>query len=87
VSLLRALARLEERRYDVMLCDVQMPGLDGPAFYDILRSQYPHLCQWMIFLTGDILSAESMVFWSVQASRGYQSLLLPRQCAVPLHKC
>jgi CheY-like chemotaxis protein len=39
-----------------------MPDLDGPAFYAILRSQYSHLLQRVIFLTGDILSAESMVF-------------------------
>ncbi len=37
----RPLAQLQERRYDVILCNMRMPGLDGPAFYGILRSQYP----------------------------------------------
>ena len=58
----RALARLEERCYDIVLCDVQMPDLDGPTFYGRLILHYPSLSQRVIFLTGDILSAESMVF-------------------------
>src|SRR5438045_1197288 len=36
----RALALLQERRYDVLLCDLRMPELDGPAFYAILMRQY-----------------------------------------------
>ncbi len=51
----RALARLEKQRYDVILCDLRMPELDGPAFYDILTSQDPSLRQRVIFLTGDTL--------------------------------
>ncbi len=57
-----ALALLQERRYDLLLCDLRMPELDGPTFYNILTSQYPYLRQRVIFLTRDILNAESMVF-------------------------
>jgi len=48
-----ALARLQERHYDVIVCDLRMPELDGPAFYAILTRQYPALRQRVIFLTGD----------------------------------
>ena len=58
----RALALLQERHYDIILCDLRMPELDGPTFYDILTSQYPHLRQRIIFLTGDTLNATSMAF-------------------------
>jgi DNA-binding response OmpR family regulator len=58
----RALARLQERRYDILLCDLQMSGLDGPTFYGILRSQDPSLCQRVIFLTGDSMRDASMAF-------------------------
>ena len=57
-----ALAWLEERRYDVILCDLHMPDLDGRAFYAILTSQYPALRQRVIFLTGDTLGADSTAF-------------------------
>jgi CheY-like chemotaxis protein len=58
----RALAQLQERRYDVLLCDLRMPELDGQTFADILRSQYPSLRQRVVFLTGDTFSADSMRF-------------------------
>jgi CheY-like chemotaxis protein len=73
-----ALAQLQERRYDLLLCDLRMPELDGPAFYDILTSQYPHLRQRIIFLTGDILSIDSMAFL---ARSGQPCVLKPCKAA------
>jgi CheY-like chemotaxis protein len=58
----RALALLQEGSYDVVLCDLLMPDLDGPTFYALLTSQYPPLRQRVIFLTGDTLRAESLAF-------------------------
>ena len=57
-----ALAQLQERHYDVILCDLRMPELDGPAFYAILTRQYPALRQRVIFLTGDIGGEASTPF-------------------------
>jgi CheY-like chemotaxis protein len=57
-----ALALLQGRRYDILLCDLLMPNLNGPTFYGILQSQYPSLCQRVIFLTGDSMRVESMAF-------------------------
>jgi len=48
-----ALAQLQAQPYDVIVCDLRMPELDGPAFYAILMQQYPALRQRVIFLTGD----------------------------------
>jgi CheY-like chemotaxis protein len=58
----RALAQLQERHYDLILCDLRMPELDGPAFYTRLEQQAPTLCQRVIFLTGDTLGAASTAF-------------------------
>jgi CheY-like chemotaxis protein len=48
-----ALTQLQARHYDVIVCDLRMPELDGPTFYAILTRQYPALRQRVIFLTGD----------------------------------
>jgi CheY-like chemotaxis protein len=57
-----ALVQLQERPYDVILCDVHMPDLDGPAFYAILVRQYPALRQRVIFLTGDTRGSANQTF-------------------------
>ena len=57
-----ALAKLQERVYDLLLSDVRMPELDGPGLYRILAQQQPHLCQRVIFLTGDTLAPETKNF-------------------------
>src|SRR5919198_2420815 len=50
-----ALALLETRHYDVILCDVHLPALDGPTFAALLTRQYPSLRQRVIFFTADAL--------------------------------
>ena len=57
-----ALARLQTQPYDVILCDLRMPALDGVTFYARLTQQYPPLRHRVIFLTGDIWCADSAAF-------------------------
>ena len=57
-----ALAALQGKRYDVILCDLRMPELDGRAFYARLRQWAPTLCQRVIFLTGDSSAADHQAF-------------------------
>jgi CheY-like chemotaxis protein len=58
------LAALAERAYDVILCDMRMPDLDGSGFYRALERHHPHLRSRVIFLTGDVLSAEGQAFFA-----------------------
>jgi CheY-like chemotaxis protein len=53
---------------DVILCDMRMPDLDGPGSYRALERHHPYLRSWVIFLTGDVLSAEGQAFFA-QSSR------------------
>jgi PAS domain S-box-containing protein len=57
-----ALALLQERSYDLILCDLRMPELDGPGLYRALEQQAPQLCRRFLFLTGDTLSPEVQDF-------------------------
>jgi PAS domain S-box-containing protein len=57
-----ALAKLAERAFDLILCDLHMPELDGPAFYQELARHHPQLLPRTIFLTGDTLSPEARAF-------------------------
>jgi two-component system NtrC family sensor kinase len=57
-----ALTKLRTQAYDLILCDLRMPELDGPGLYHALQQQHPHLLQRVIFLTGDTLSEEARTF-------------------------
>jgi CheY-like chemotaxis protein len=57
-----ALEKIEERAYDLILCDLRMPELDGPGLYRELERRAPDLLKRMIFLTGDTLSSETTIF-------------------------
>ena len=56
------LAALQTQRFDVILCDLRMPELDGRAFYAHLWQRAPTLCQRVIFLTGDSSAADNQAF-------------------------
>ena len=58
------LAALQRQRYDVILCDLRMPELDGRAFYAHLQQRAPSLCQRVIFLTGDSSAADNQAFFA-----------------------
>jgi PAS domain S-box-containing protein len=53
-----AVERLGKAHYDLVLADVRMPEMDGPALYHEIARRYPHLLPRFVFLTGDALSSE-----------------------------
>ncbi len=56
------LVRLSEADYDLILCDMQMPGLGGPDFVKLLKSRYPSTNYRILFMTGDITAPSSQQF-------------------------
>jgi CheY-like chemotaxis protein len=57
-----ALLKLQKKAFDLILCDLRMPELDGPGLYQELEKHHPHLLRRFIFLTGDTLSAATSAF-------------------------
>jgi len=48
--------------YDVILSDLRMPGMDGPAFFAWLEAEWPALARRVAFVTGDALGAAAADF-------------------------
>ena len=57
-----ALERLTERPYDLIVCDLKMPRLDGPAFYRELATSDPAMARRVIFVTGDVAGTDAERF-------------------------
>ncbi|HUG37653.1 MAG TPA: ATP-binding protein, partial [Candidatus Limnocylindrales bacterium] len=54
-----ALARAKDTDYALILSDMKMPGMDGPALLGELERHQPGLGRRVVFVTGDTLSAET----------------------------
>jgi CheY-like chemotaxis protein len=57
-----ALEKCQEQNYDMVLCDLHMPELDGPGFYRELQRRGSPLCRRVLFVTGDMLAPEARAF-------------------------
>jgi two-component system NtrC family sensor kinase len=57
-----ALARLRERHYDVLICDLKMPKVDGMAFFAEVSATMPQIARRLIFVTGDVAGTEAESF-------------------------
>ncbi len=59
---LQAAALIERNRYDVILCDVQMPRMTGTQLYDSVRRRQPHMSSTFVMISGDILNGPLQTF-------------------------
>ena len=57
-----ALERVRGRRYDLVICDLKMPRLDGRAFYRAVAATMPGLSRRIVFVTGGVLAADAEAF-------------------------
>src|SRR5207247_11419739 len=55
-----ALEHLDERSYDLVISDMRMPVLDGPGFYREVELRHSGRRPPFVFVTGDILGADSL---------------------------
>lgn len=57
-----ALAKAGAADYGAILSDLHMPDMDGQQFYEQLGATHPERARRMVFLTGDIVTAEARAF-------------------------
>ncbi len=57
-----ALERARSRRYDLVVCDLKMPRLSGQAFYRAVAAKAPGLSRRIIFVAGDVVTADAEAF-------------------------
>jgi two-component system, NtrC family, sensor kinase len=58
----RALERVEEEKFAVVLSDYRMPGMNGQEFYRAAIAIRPEVENRIIFLTGDLMNEETHQF-------------------------
>ena len=57
-----ALARVRQNHYDVVICDLKMPRVDGMTLYRAIAAATPTLARRVIFVTGDVAGTEAERF-------------------------
>jgi len=57
-----ALARVRQNHYDVVICDLKMPRVDGMTLYRAIAATTPALARRVIFVTGAVAGPEAERF-------------------------
>jgi PAS domain S-box-containing protein len=57
-----ALARVRQDTYDVVICDLKMPRVDGRMLYRAMAAATPALARRVIFVTGDVAGTDAERF-------------------------
>jgi signal transduction histidine kinase len=57
-----ALEKVKGHSFDLVVCDLKMPRLDGKAFYRMLGEAMPGLTKRVIFVTGDVAGTDAEKF-------------------------
>jgi CheY-like chemotaxis protein len=57
-----ALARVRQKTYDVVICDLKMPRVDGMTLYRAIAAATPSLARRVIFVTGDVAGTDAERF-------------------------
>ena len=57
-----ALRRVDAKSYDLIVCDLKMPKIDGMGFYQRLTVSHPDVARRVIFVTGDVAGTDAERF-------------------------
>ena len=65
----QAFAKVQAKRYDLVVCDLRMPKLDGRAFYRSLSESVPAMRKRIVFVTGDVAGTNAEKFLNESGCR------------------
>jgi len=57
-----ALKLVHKANYDLVICDLKMPRLDGAGFYKAVAKIRPSLLKHIVFVTGDVIDKKAKTF-------------------------
>ena len=64
-----ALDRVHATLYDLVVCDLKMPRMDGRAFYQEIAKSTPRLARRILFVTGDVAGTDAERFLAESGCR------------------
>jgi signal transduction histidine kinase/ActR/RegA family two-component response regulator len=64
-----ALEKVRGGVFSLVICDLKMPRMDGPAFYRSLAAADPVLARKVIFVTGDVAGTDAEKFLTTSGCR------------------
>ena len=64
-----ALDRVQATVYDLVVCDLKMPRMDGRAFYQEIARSTPRLARRIVFMTGDVAGTDAERFLAESGCR------------------
>lgn len=56
------LERLQRSIFDLILCDMSMPDMNGAEFYQRMKDQAPSMVNHFVLMTGELLSPDLQDF-------------------------
>lgn len=66
---LQAMKLLEHQEFDLVLCDLKMPGMDGRRLFESIKEVKPQMASKFVFLTGDTNSSKAFDFLKEAGNR------------------
>lgn len=81
------LRRLEEGRFQAVVCDLRMPGIGGEGFFRQLQARDPELAGRVVFVTGDNLNPRAETFLGQAGCRHLMKPFSPQELVDALEGC
>ncbi|MBI5407627.1 MAG: cache domain-containing protein [Nitrospirae bacterium] len=72
-----ALEKIRHAAYDLIICDMRMPHMDGKEFYREVEELSPGLQKKIIFSTGDVVNADTQSFLKQSGARWLEKPFTP----------